>query len=249
MLNTGVSRGFLTWFVALALMVIASVFASSAAFAGEVVVRMMNRGPAIYKQVVSFREQKYIKIVPQSLEYSCAPASLATILTYYFGHPLSEREAMQGMLEGANLKVVKQKGFSLLDVKRYAERIGYKGAGYKLKADQLLKLKIPGIAYIDVRGYTHFVVLKGIREDKVFVADPAWGNRIFTFEEFRQVFKGVFFVLEGPKVKDAPGFQLDDRKTLPVNYVLRNKGMERGLFTMDPSLSSVRTIIFRDQLL
>ena len=90
----------------------------SSAWAGTVVVRMMHRGPAIYKKVISLREKKFIKIVPQSKDYSCGAAAIATVLTHHFGMDTSEANTIQGLLKVADLEVVKKKGFSLLDLKK-----------------------------------------------------------------------------------------------------------------------------------
>lgn len=204
-----------------------------------VAVRMMHRGPAIYKKVVSLRELKFVNIVPQSLDYTCGAAAMATILTYHFGRDASEKTAIQGILKVADAKVVKKKGFSLLDLKRYAETIGYRAGGYRLKAEQLVAIKIPTIVLIDVRGYSHFVVLKGVRGGEVFLADPAWGNRIMSLEDFSNAWNGILFAIEGPRLASATGLRCEERQALPVDRVFRIKGvMDTGQFIMDPSLKS-----------
>jgi len=223
----------------------------SSAWAGTVVVRMMHRGPAIYKKVISLREKKFIKIVPQSKDYSCGAAAIATVLTHHFGMDTSEANTIQGLLEVADLEVVKKKGFSLLDLKKYAENIGYRAGGFKVKADLLPNINKPTIVLIDVRGYSHFVVLKGVRGEDVFLADPAWGNRIMNLADFLKAWNGIVFAFDGPKRADVSGLTCEDREAMPVDCVLRMKSLDSaGRFTMDPSQqSAIFKTIYRDSLL
>lgn len=205
--------------------------------AATVVVRMMNRGPAISKQVVSMRERRFTKVVAQTEEYSCGAAALATLLTYHFGKELSERDAIKGMIRVSGEDIVQRKSFSLLDVKKFAGDLGYKGAGYKIKPKQLLKLKIPVITRVDIRGYSHFVVLKGIRENEAYIADPAWGNRIMDLDDFIKSWSGVILALDGPAT-GAAGLSSGERDCLPMDCVFRMRNGDTGLFPMDPSLPS-----------
>ncbi|MFZ5993780.1 MAG: C39 family peptidase [Thermodesulfobacteriota bacterium] len=223
----------------------------SSAWGGTVVVRMMYRGPAIYKKVISLREKKFIKIVPQSKDYSCGAAAMATILSYQFGKETSEADAMQGLLEVADLEVVKKKGFSLLDLKKYAENIGYRAGGFKVKAGLLPNINKPTIVLIDVRGYSHFVVLKGVRGEDVFLSDPAWGNRIMNLADFLKAWNGIVFAFDGPKLANATGLGCEDREAMPVDCILRMKSLDSaGRFIMDPSQQgAIFKTIYRDSLL
>lgn len=223
----------------------------SSAWGGMVVVRMMQRGPAIYKKVLSLREKKFVKIVPQSKDYSCGAAAIATVLTYHFGKDTSEVNAIQGMIQVADLELVKKKGFSLLDLKKYAENMGYRAGGFKVKPELLAKINRPTIVLIDVRGYSHFVVLKGVRGEDVFLADPAWGNRIMDLADFLRAWNGIVFAFDGPMLANALGLTCEDREAMPVDCVLRMKSLDSaGRFIMDPSQQSAITkTIYRDSLL
>ena len=37
---------------------------------------------------------------------------------------------------------------------------------------------------MNTRGYKHFVVFKGIKDERIYLADPAYGNRSVPFKEF-----------------------------------------------------------------
>ena len=74
--------------------------------------------------------------------------------------------------------------FSLLELKRYVDSKGYLSGGYKVPVNKLSKLKIPSIVLLDIGGYKHFVVLKGISEGRALIADPALGNKSMAIDEF-----------------------------------------------------------------
>ena len=154
-------------------------------------------GSPIKKNVISLREQRYVNLVKQETDFSCGAASLATILKYAYGKDVSEESVLRGMLTVADPEQVRKKGFSLLDIKRYIETIGLRGRGYKVDSSKLSQIKIPIIALIDIRGYKHFVVFKTYRDGKVYLADPALGNKILTFDEFNKVWNGVVFAVIG----------------------------------------------------
>jgi predicted double-glycine peptidase len=104
---------------------------------------------------------------------------------------------IQGMLGLSDENLVKQRGFSLLDIKHYVEALGMRGRGYRVDEARLRKLRVPGIVLMDVRGFRHFVVLKQVVGDIVEVADPMLGNRSVPISEFLQAWpsRAVFVVI------------------------------------------------------
>ena len=92
--------------------------------------------------------------------------------------PVSEKVVAQGMLRSTDpIKVKVRGGFSLLDMKRFVETRGFKGAAFKgLSMEDLLTLQSP-IVPIDFHGNPHFVVVRGLNTaGEVHLADPAFGN-------------------------------------------------------------------------
>ena len=79
-----------------------------------------------------------------------------------------------------------QQGFSLLDLKRYVDGRGLTGIGYgRLELADLID-QAPILVPLNLYGYNHFVVFRGMRAERVLLADPAWGNRtmhVRTFED------------------------------------------------------------------
>lgn len=153
-------------------------------------------GGYVTKEVASIRELRFKNVVPQRYDFSCGAAAIATIFKYAFKiEGVNEEEIVKNMIENGNKKIIKEKGFSLLDIKKYAERKGFNANGYKLDGEKLSDLKIPAIILLNTRGYEHFVVLKGVNDGKVYLADPAIGNRSVPVSEFLKSWNNVVFVV------------------------------------------------------
>ncbi len=136
-------------------------------------------------------------IIKQQFDYSCGSAALATLLNYYLGEKLSERQVIEGLVEyGDKKQIEKLRAFSLLDMKRFVEKLGYKGAGYRADIKDLESLGKPCIVPVEIFGYNHFCVFRGIVADRAFLADPYLGNTSFSVAEFIKMWKrNVAFVV------------------------------------------------------
>jgi uncharacterized protein len=144
--------------------------------------------------VRSLLESRQDRVIVQKWETSCAAAALATVLTFSHNDPVTEKYIAQQMLRRTDpIKVKVRGGFSLLDMKRFAESRGFTGTGYKdLDLDELLTLDSP-IVPIDFYGNAHFVVVRGLDpKGRVDVADPAFGNTTMSVEKFKSVWTGGF---------------------------------------------------------
>jgi len=151
----------------------------------------------VTKNVVSMHESRYEHITRQQTDFSCGAAALATILKYAYDWPVTEEEVIKGLLEVSDQKVVRERGFSLLDIKRYLEMIAMRGRGYRIGYNDLANVRVPTIVLLDIQGYRHFVVLKSVTSEKVYVADPALGNRTMTRAEFEKGWNGIVFAVIG----------------------------------------------------
>lgn len=138
------------------------------------------------RPVVSLIEMRQAGVVVQQWDLSCAAAALATILRFQHDIPVTEKAIAESMLRRTDpLRVRIRGGFSLLDLKRYAETRGLKGIGYtQLSMDDLSRLA-PAIVPVDFSGFPHFVVFRGTIDDRVLLADPAFGNRLVHADYFR----------------------------------------------------------------
>lgn len=147
------------------------------------------------RRVRSWSDMRFLGIVRQQTDFSCGAAALATVFNAAYGKTTSERQVLVNMMKIADPEVVKQKGFSLLDMKNYVKAIGMQGEGYAVPYDALQQLKVPGIVLMNVKGYKHFVVVRHATKDYVQVADPALGNRTLGRKQFQREWNGVVFVV------------------------------------------------------
>lgn len=149
-------------------------------------------GPQDTRPVTSLLEMRQHDVVIQHWDLSCGAAALATILRYEWGDPVTERQVAVALMERRayiqNPELVRiRQGFSLLDLKRYADAQGFKGVGLgDLDLADLLHYA-PIMVPINALGYNHFVVFRGIYGDRVLLADPAWGNRTMLISQFQRI--------------------------------------------------------------
>ena len=168
-------------------------------------------GGEVRVPVASLLELRQRHVTVQRWDRSCGAAALVTLLRYQHGLDVSEREAALEMVrryeyvEDPDLLARKQ-GFSLLDLKRFAERRGLSADGFGgLRFEHLLDMA-PLLVPVRFDGYDHFVVFKGVLGDRVALADPAWGNRTLRVEEFLGAWISVDPVGRiGFRVQDAGG--------------------------------------------
>lgn len=156
--------------------------------------------------VRSLLEIRQANVVVQRWDTSCGAAALATLLNYQHGLKSEEKEIAEAMLQRTDpLKVKVRGGFSLLDLKRYADAQGLQGVGYmKLTLEDLLGMA-PAIVPVLFRGYPHFVVVRGRSGDKVLLADPAFGNTTVDAGIFERSWQGnIGFVVQRRDGKAPP---------------------------------------------
>ncbi|MES2818972.1 MAG: C39 family peptidase [Pseudomonadota bacterium] len=140
---------------------------------------------------------QFRNVIRQAYDYSCGSAALTTVLDYFLGRNLEERQVMEGLLRyGEADKIVERRGFSLLDMKRFVSALGYQSGGFRAEFADLDALEHPAIVPIDYGGFKHFVVVRDVHDDHVFVADPALGNISFTRSRFEAIWdQNVLFVI------------------------------------------------------
>jgi predicted double-glycine peptidase len=148
-------------------------------------------------QVQSMQELRYADIVRQETDFSCGAAALATILRYGYQRDVTEKDVLDGMMAISDPEVVRQRGFSLLDMKRYVKQLGMRGRGYRVGMQGVALLKVPTIILLDIRGYKHFVVLKKVDGEDVYLADPALGNKVIPISDLENNWNGIAFAIIG----------------------------------------------------
>ncbi|WP_041245786.1 C39 family peptidase [Geotalea uraniireducens] len=189
------------WFlIKLSKLLVFSAFlsATSPAQAGTVIVPGVSGGGFMVK-VTSLKEARFRSTILQQYDFSCGSAALATLLTYHYEDKVSEQDVFKFMFDTGDQEKIRKNGFSLLDMKNYLEANGYRAAGYQITLDKLAEIGVPAIVLINIKGYKHFVVVKGISAKMVLLSDPAAGARTIPRAEFESMWNGLIFIILNKK--------------------------------------------------
>ena len=149
-------------------------------------------------QVTSWKSLNEQHIIMQKYDYSCGAASLATLMKYYFNEDISEQtllDYIKTVFNKQEYKRIEKDGLSFLELEKISRSRGYQSANVRLKLPALKQLSGPVIVFLKTKDYRHFAVLRGVREDRVFLADPSRGNIRLSVKEFIKEWKGETFVL------------------------------------------------------
>jgi predicted double-glycine peptidase len=170
------------------------------------------------REVSSLLEIRQDKVVMQQWDLSCGAATLTTLLKYQHGIDIDEKTVAKGLInrkeyiEDPNL-IRRRQGFSLLDLKRYTEKLGLQGKSYGgLSLEDLINFS-PILIPINLKGYNHFVIFRGKIGNRVLLSDPAWGNRTLTIDRFNKAW------INFPKISHV-GFIVSNNNT---NRDFKNK--------------------------
>ncbi len=159
----------------------------------------------------------------------CGAAALGIVLSYHGLYiPLEQLREDCG---------VNRDGSKASNVLRAARSYGMEASGYRMEPNSLNTVELPIIIFWN---FNHFVVLEGIKGDKVYINDPASGPKVVTYEEFDQAFTGVSLVMEpGPDFKPG-GDKPSVIRALKKRISLREPGVAfavlAGLVLVIPGL-------------
>lgn len=161
----------------------------------------------------SWKEIRDQNIIMQKRDYSCGAAALATICHYYWGDPVTENQVLKQVelnLKTEELKERFQNGLAISDLRLAAVKMGYLSTIGRLSMAELAKVKVPLIVAIRLEETNHFVVLKGMANGWVFLADPARGNlRIPQFQFQAQWIENAVLVVAKKGQATSKVSQLD----------------------------------------
>lgn len=153
--------------------------------------------------VASIKELKFRSTVRQQYDYSCGSAALSTLLTHHYGEPITEEQVFGEMFARGDQAKIRREGFSLLDIKLFLEARGFNADGFEAPLDQLESAGIPALVLLKENGYSHFVVVKGVRSGRVLIGDPAGGTRVMTRSQFDAIWTNRILFVIGNRVDRA----------------------------------------------
>ena len=172
-------------------------------------------GGDVLLPVTSMRQTRLAGTLLQQYDFSCGSAAIATLLTHHYGFPTTEAAVFEYMFEHGDQQKIRTLGFSLLDMKRFLKVHGFEADGFEQPLEKLAEAGVPAIALIKENGYQHFVVVKGLRGDRVLIGDPASGTRAMPRERFIASWSnGLLFVVHN-RMSAARFNQASDWRAAP----------------------------------
>lgn len=179
-------------------------------------------GMRVEVQRKSIVDLRFVNVVRQRFDISCGAAAVATLLSYFYADKVDEAQVINEALKSGDKEKIEKEGFSMLELKRYGERKGYVVQGFKItKPEAVTEIKIPFLTLINTRGYNHFVIVKGVKDGQVFIADSAFGNRSIDLEQFKAEWSKIILVFLSRTKKPNNQFALEPGLKAPTGQIVQ----------------------------
>lgn len=134
-----------------------------------------------------------IVIVKQKDLKDCGCCCLASIIKYYHGFVPLEKIRKDTLTDNGGTRA-----FYLIET---AKKYGFDSIGKRIGAKDLSKQLLPLIAHIVYpNGYSHYVVIYKIKDDKLTLMDPAQGKVTMKIKDFKKIWSNVIIIFH-PKTK------------------------------------------------
>ncbi len=121
-----------------------------------------------------------VPVILQTESSECGLACLAMIAGYY-GYE-------SDLLTLRQKYPISQKGATLTTLVKIANKLHLTTRPLKLELDELNQLRLPCILHWDLN---HFVVLKNVSVTKITIVNPAFGEKVFTYDQASSHFTGI----------------------------------------------------------
>ena len=125
------------------------------------------------------------RLILQQSATECGIVTLAILFDYY-----KVFEKLEVLREKCGISRDGCKAATLIDI---AQEYGFDASGYRVHRADIFKLTEPVIAYW---GFNHYVVIEGVGTNKIFINDPACGNKAISIDEFDKLFTGIIIFLQ-----------------------------------------------------
>ncbi|WP_293908976.1 cysteine peptidase family C39 domain-containing protein [Deinococcus sp.] len=156
-----------------------------------------NAGAASSDASTTYRELRYQSVIGQTADFTCGPAAIATLLTHYYGQPVTEQSVTERSVAEMNARGKQvTEGLTLLSLKKVLEEEQVTSAGYKLTLEQLRTVMAAGLPVVVNVVYPrgHYYLVLHVDERTVLIADPSWGVRSQPLPNFLNAWNGVVLV-------------------------------------------------------
>jgi len=180
------------------------------------------------KPILTMQQIRNEGVVKQRWDISCGAAALSTLLTYDFKDNTPETDIVVWMLHRTSAARVRERhGFSLLDMKHFAQARGYTAEGFSdMSIKELAGQRSAVIVPIKSKGLDHFVVVNGILAGRVYLADPGFGNTTMRVDQFQRVWKnGIVFIIHPPDQRMEVAKDIDSSARLLPDETLITRSL------------------------
>ena len=126
---------------------------------------------------------KTVRYVKQSNIKDCASSCIYNIIRFYKGNINYNNITKR-------LHITK-KGSSVYNVVKTLRYYKLESDAYRCDYENLINLNHPVIAYLKIANYYHYVIVKRIRNNKVFIFDPIRGDLTYSKEEFLNEWQSI----------------------------------------------------------
>lgn len=153
-----------------------------------------------------------IPVILQTESSECGLACLAMIAGYY-GYE-------SDLLTLRQRYPISQKGATLTTLVKIANKLHLTTRPLKLELEELNQLRLPCILHWNLN---HFVVLKNVSATKITIVDPAFGEKVFTYDQASSHFTGIALEL-------WPDSDFEEKKDKTSIRIFKLFGEIRGLW-------------------
>jgi predicted double-glycine peptidase len=187
--------------------------------------------------------QRY-NIVMQEQDYSCGAAALATVVRYYWGDDVTEEQFILAIFDTLTPEEIQDRianGLTMTDLRQAAVKAVYLASMGRRNLAQLTQIRVPVIVRIEKDSYDHFVVFRGIQDDRVFLADPIRGNIRLQASEFLQQWTDGTILVVAKKNTRPPAYS--ELKMLPPSPVQHEMQSARRFIQKNSEASIANPLI------